>query len=240
MGKPDYVVSHPDVIYVGHLPHDICLQVYHISDWMIHLAWLDHCPNVVVEAISQKCPVICTDSGGTKELVGNGGLVVPETTQYKYELTDYDNPYSLDLSMLSKVCVEDLSVDMSKIDYVFLDGGHDYETVKNDFIYDYYYNELKKEEFEMALLTIENLKYPISKNNCLIIDDFINVKNNRQLIELLFDSMKTNSDNIKIKVGNTSYKVCINNSINKKIEESLYLLIKSKIKNRFNKFIYEN
>ena len=52
--------------------------------------------------------------------------------------------------------------------------------------------------------------------------------------------MKTNSDNIKIKVGNTSYKVCINNSINKKIEESLYLLIKSKIKNRFNKFIYEN
>lgn len=117
---------------------------------------------------------------------------------------------------------------------------HRYETVKNDFIYDYYYNELKKEEFEMALLTIENLKYPISKNNCLIIDDFINVKNNRQLIELLFDSMKTNSDNIKIKVGNTSYKVCINNSINKKIEESLYLLIKSKIKNRFNKFIYEN
>ena len=23
-------------------------------------------------------------------------------------------------------------IDMSKIDYVFLDGGHDYETVKND------------------------------------------------------------------------------------------------------------
>ena len=23
-------------------------------------------------------------------------------------------------------------IDMSKIDYVFLDGGHDYDTVKND------------------------------------------------------------------------------------------------------------
>ena len=28
-------------------------------------------------------------------------------------------------------------MDMSKIDYVFLDGGHAYETVKNDLIYSY-------------------------------------------------------------------------------------------------------
>lgn len=114
--NPDVSVERPDIFYMGNIKHNLCLEAFAISDVMIHLAWLDHCPNVVVEAISQKCPVICTDSGGTKELVGNGGLVVPETTQYKYELTDYDNPYSLDLSMLSKVCVEDLSVDMSKID----------------------------------------------------------------------------------------------------------------------------
>ena len=87
-----------------------------MSDAMIHLAWLDHCPNVVVEAVSQGCPVICTDSGGTKEIIGEGGLVIPETRQYNYELTNYDDPYSLDLSLLKKVQIESLEVDKSKVD----------------------------------------------------------------------------------------------------------------------------
>ena len=87
-----------------------------MADAMIHMAWLDHCPNVVVEAISQDCPVICTDSGGTKELVGSGGLVVPETTQYNFELTDYDDPYAIDLSGLSKTILEELEVDKDNID----------------------------------------------------------------------------------------------------------------------------
>ena len=93
---PDAVVNHPDIYYTGSVPHDICLQIFSAADWMIHLAWLDHCPNTVVEALSQKCPVICTDSGGTKEIVGKNGLILAETTQYNFELTDYDSPYRLE------------------------------------------------------------------------------------------------------------------------------------------------
>ena len=114
--NPDFVLERPDIIYTGNINHNLCLQAYSMSDAMIHLAWLDHCPNVVVEAISQNCPVICTDSGGTKELVGSGGFVIPETVQYNFELTDYDNPYSLDLSILSKVDLQDLEIDNSNID----------------------------------------------------------------------------------------------------------------------------
>ena len=62
---------------------------------MLHMAWLDHCPNVVVEALSQDCPVICTDSGGTKEIVQKNGMIIPESTPYEYELLNYDKPYSL-------------------------------------------------------------------------------------------------------------------------------------------------
>jgi len=97
MGRnPDYVVSHPRVFYAGDVDHGTCLQIYGVSSWMIHLAWLDHCPNVVVEALSQGCPVICTNSGGTREIVRENGLIIPEKVEYKFELTDYDSPPSLD------------------------------------------------------------------------------------------------------------------------------------------------
>ena len=95
LGKPDYVIDHADIYYPGYLTHQQCLQVYNISDWMLHLAWLDHCPNVVVEAISQNCKVICTDSGGTKEIVKSNGIVIKENIPYNFELTDYDKPYEL-------------------------------------------------------------------------------------------------------------------------------------------------
>jgi cephalosporin hydroxylase len=42
-------------------------------------------------------------------------------------------------------------IDMSKIDYVFLDGGHDYETVKND---------------------LENCKSVINNNGTILCDDY--------------------------------------------------------------------
>jgi glycosyltransferase involved in cell wall biosynthesis len=95
LGKyPDYIENSNNIHYLGHLSHELCLQIYSISNWFLHLAWLDHCPNVVVEALSQGCPVICTDSGGTKEIVKNNGIVLKEENEYKFELTDYDSPYT--------------------------------------------------------------------------------------------------------------------------------------------------
>lgn len=100
MGRnPDHVVCHPRVFYVGEVDHSTCLQIYSVASWMIHLAWLDHCPNVVVEALSQGCPVICTDSGGTNEIVRDNGLIIPESKIYNFELLDYDDPFQLELSV---------------------------------------------------------------------------------------------------------------------------------------------
>jgi len=105
MGKnPDVIVEKPhlqnSIIFTGNLSHQQCLEIYRHSDWMIHLAWLDHCPNVVVEALSQGCPVICTDSGGTAEIVKENGIVIPEIKPYKFELTDYDNPYEINIKKI--------------------------------------------------------------------------------------------------------------------------------------------
>ena len=78
----------------GDLQHSQCLEIFATADWMIHLAWLDHCPNVVVESLSQNCPVICASEGGTKEIVGPNGIIMQDAP-YNFELTDYDKPPSL-------------------------------------------------------------------------------------------------------------------------------------------------
>jgi glycosyltransferase involved in cell wall biosynthesis len=99
--------NHPDVLvrakqddrvfYGGSLSHQDSLALYAIADWMIHLAWLDHCPNTVVEALSVGTPVVCTGAGGTIELLRDHtgeiarGASIAER-QHDLSLADYDSP----------------------------------------------------------------------------------------------------------------------------------------------------
>tara|TARA_R110000851_G_scaffold327179_1_gene496437 strand:+ start:1229 stop:2161 length:933 start_codon:yes stop_codon:yes gene_type:complete len=124
LGKnPDWIEKENNVFYLGHLPHDICLQIYSISDWFLHLAWLDHCPNVVVEALSQNCPVVCTNMGGTMEIVKDNGVVLIENNPYNFELTDYDKPYKLNLNasmftLVKKEVIFDLNIEKITNQYI--------------------------------------------------------------------------------------------------------------------------
>ena len=91
--NPDVQLADRGIFYAGSIRHDLCAEVYSVADAMLHLAWLDHCPNVVVEAIAQGCPVICSSEGGTRELVEKaGGLILPDEKPYDFSLVDYDNP----------------------------------------------------------------------------------------------------------------------------------------------------
>lgn len=83
-----------DIFYTGPQPQDLCLQVFAASDYMIHLAWLDHCPNVVLEALSQDTPVICSSSGGTAEILGvegKNGIVIKDA-DFDFKPNEYDSP----------------------------------------------------------------------------------------------------------------------------------------------------
>jgi glycosyltransferase involved in cell wall biosynthesis len=115
--NPDSSLNHPRIGYTGSLSHDTCLGIYSNADWMIHLGWLDHCPNVVVEALSVGCPVICTDSGGTHEIVKNSGLVIPESFKYDFQLLDYDQPpgLNLDVSLPPRPDVDNSHLDIKLV-----------------------------------------------------------------------------------------------------------------------------
>ncbi len=100
--NPDVMTTDPHVFYTGSQPPEVYMQVFAVADWMLHLAWADHCPNVVIEALSQGTPVVCAEVGGTKELIGHGayGMVLKETA-YDYELYDYDNPPDIDVTQVT-------------------------------------------------------------------------------------------------------------------------------------------
>jgi glycosyltransferase involved in cell wall biosynthesis len=99
---PDVRLASPNIFFGGSVDANTYLQIYSAANWMLHLAWADHCPNVVVEALSQGTPVVCSEVGGTKELIYNGayGVVLKEPEPYNYELYDYDNPPNIDVEQI--------------------------------------------------------------------------------------------------------------------------------------------
>lgn len=98
-GNAGQQAADPAIFYTGSIRHDLCAEAFSMADWMIHAAWLDHCPNSVVEAIAQGCPVLCSSEGGTKELaLPSNGVVVADASSYSFGLVDYDDPPRLPLA----------------------------------------------------------------------------------------------------------------------------------------------
>lgn len=81
-------------------PSDLPMY-YKMADAMIHISWLDCCPNSVVEALACKLPVICSHNGGTPELVKGDGIVLQLEEDYKYgEKVDLYNPPKVDIETI--------------------------------------------------------------------------------------------------------------------------------------------
>jgi len=69
LGEQDEYGSSDTIYSLGNVhPNDID-RYYQCADVYIHLSWLDHCPNTVVEAIANGLPVLCSNQGGTREIV---------------------------------------------------------------------------------------------------------------------------------------------------------------------------
>ena len=60
---------------LGDLDYMSLLSLYKRSSTFIHLSYLDHCPNVVVDAQAAGCHIICSSTGGTKEVVSKGTAI---------------------------------------------------------------------------------------------------------------------------------------------------------------------
>lgn len=63
---------------MGKVPQEVLFNYIKTADVFLHLCWLDNCPNSVVDALSHGVPVVCSNQGGTRELLEKtrGGIVV--------------------------------------------------------------------------------------------------------------------------------------------------------------------
>ena len=71
-------VQDSKIIYMGNVAQRHLYSLYKVSRYFVHLAWLDHCPNVVVDARASGCQIICSNAGGTVEIAGEDAIVIDE------------------------------------------------------------------------------------------------------------------------------------------------------------------
>jgi len=104
--------------YVGDLswPHLIALMKS--SENFVHLSYLDHCPNVVVDARASGCRIICSSSGGTKEISGRTATAVEEEV-WNFEPLALYTPPAMDFSKkTSRAFDSDLDISETALNYI--------------------------------------------------------------------------------------------------------------------------
>lgn len=105
---PPNVYKYPRV-HSGMLPN-----LYRSADAMVHLSWLDWCPNTVVEALACGLPVLCSHNGGTRELLKGQGKVVELEEDYELgTMIDLYNPPEVDTETIVQGILEVLEMPKS-------------------------------------------------------------------------------------------------------------------------------
>jgi glycosyltransferase involved in cell wall biosynthesis len=93
--------KHPRVKYLGFIPPNELPAYYRAADVMLHLAYVDWCPNTVVEALACGVPVITTHNGGVPELVRNNGIVIKSEPDYDMEFVDFQKLPKVDPDLVA-------------------------------------------------------------------------------------------------------------------------------------------
>lgn len=108
-------INHSKIKYLGWmLPEEIKERLSHAIS-TIHLSWLDWCPNSMVESIMAGCPIIYSDSGGSKEIGVFGGIPIHDT-QWDFTPTFLYDPPWIDENKIAEALVKinNKTIDVNK------------------------------------------------------------------------------------------------------------------------------
>lgn len=114
-----------------------------------------------------------------------------------------------------------------------------FSKIRSEFIVNYFQNNFSKKDLVEILSNFNEIKLPISKNNCLTIIRLNNFANNDEFYNGLFKKIQNNSIEIEVNLENQKFDVCLNSQNFKFIESEVIKYIEEKTKDDFNKFIYE-
>ena len=98
-----------NVHFLQKVPNAELPLYFNAAQVYLFYSWLDPCPNSVVEAISAGLPVVCTNQGGTPELVrmSNGGIIVEADDEFPYTEINLYNPPRPDMDKIG-VALEEI------------------------------------------------------------------------------------------------------------------------------------
>lgn len=111
--------------------------------------------------------------------------------------------------------------------------------LRQEYSLSYFNNKIDIEEFFKIFSKIKSLKLPISKNNCVTFDQVIELKNNKEFIENLFNNLKNKTNSNLIKINNEIYSICISNKNYNQIQSFIFRQIEQLSENDFKNYIYK-
>jgi glycosyltransferase involved in cell wall biosynthesis len=118
--NPDIRMQHDRLLYAGQLQWETCIALYKRAKVFLHLAFLDHCPNVVVDARACGCDIIVSSSGGTKEIAGKNATIVKDI-EWDFSPLDLYSPPPLNYDIVFNNEL-DSSIDMSDVAQKYYNG----------------------------------------------------------------------------------------------------------------------
>ena len=88
--KSDYIH------FLQHKSNEEVISIMKACQYQIHLSFIDICPNIVIEGLACGLNVLCTNLGGTPEIVGNNGVILNvdrfwKTKYLKKRIEDLDD-----------------------------------------------------------------------------------------------------------------------------------------------------
>ena len=113
-----------------------------------------------------------------------------------------------------------------------------FQKIRNEFISEYFNNEFDIKDLKNIFSNFDNLRIPISKNDCLTIEKLHDVRNDDQFIKSFFENLKNNQQNFEIAIDNEIYNACINAKLFSNLEKEIIKFIQNKTEKDFNEFIY--
>jgi len=114
--KPASIDKPSNVMLLDRMAHEDSALFYKNCDAMIHLCWLDSCPNSVVESLAAGTPVLCSHNGGTSELVKDDGVTIQIEDDYVFgqRVPLYDPP-KVDTNIIVEGILKVLGMDKIEV-----------------------------------------------------------------------------------------------------------------------------
>ena len=115
-----------------------------------------------------------------------------------------------------------------------------FQKIRNEFISEYFNNDFDIKDLRNIFFNFDNLRIPISKNDCLTIEKIHDFRNDEQFFKNFFEILKKRQKNFEIVIDNEIYSACINSKLFSNLEIEIISYIQNKTEKKFNDFIYGN